>query len=161
MEIIGVPQILRHHLATPPTSFGPLTRMSAILDNNPWTTVFYDSHRGRVGTWILVDDGNCIIDLIWAYRWKKKRYILYTHCHQQLQGYTNIYKLSFSQSASQGCCTWQTLHTFIFHICSLWRNDTPAVTGFRSLTQGHIDSPAPPSSITQNKWRSISSAINT
>ena len=46
------------------------------------------------------------------------------------------------------------------HVCSLRESDTPAVTGFSLLPKAAVTRLASPSSITQNKWRSISSQMN-
>ena len=83
------------------------------------------------------------------------------HVQQQLQSHMNIYKLSFPQSASQGCGTWQTLHTFILSRLLIMGERHTSCDWIPSLTQGCADSAASPSSITQNKWRSISSQTNT
>lgn len=88
---------------------------------------------------------------------KKKSSI---HAHQQLHSHMNIYKLSFSQSASQGCGTWQTLHTFILSRLLIMGERHTSCDWILSLTQGCTDLPASPSSITQNKWRSISRQMN-
>lgn len=81
--------------------------------------------------------------------------------NQQLQNHMNIYKLPCPQSASPGCGTQQTLHTFILSRLLIMGERHTSCDWILSLTQGCSDSPASPSSISQNKLRGISSQMNT
>lgn len=95
------------------------------------------------------------LSMISAYRWQKggkKKFSLYPPTITQPHGYLWI--------TSQGRGTWQTLHTFISSRLLIMGDGHTSCDWILSLTHGCTDSPAAPSSIRQNKWRSISSQMN-
>lgn len=150
MEIDRVPQILRHRLATPLTSFGPLTRMPAILDNNLWIRI-----------WVLGDGVNCIIGFNFSLQRtggkktnKQKKLYSWPPTITELHEYLQI--VLFSKCLPGLLHMEDTTHFHLSHLLIMGERHTSC-----DLTQGCIDSPAPPSSITQNKWRSISSDMYT
>lgn len=72
---------------------------------------------------------------------KKKEPKSSIRVHQQLQSHMNTYKSSFPQSASLGCGTWRTLHTFILSRLLITGERHASCDWILSPTQGCSDSP--------------------